>query len=747
MTSNIHRIALALALLPGVAPAAAATDWTSWRGPQNNGVSTETGLITEWSKDGRNLLWRRDWTGRSTPVVVHGRVCANGRAGDGLHQQAVVGCFDAASGEPLWEHRYTVHLTTVPWNRVGWPNLLADPETGYVYEQGVHGEFFCFDSADGRRVWTRNLHQEFGFASGYGGRTQTPMLDGDHLIITFVNAGWGAEAPPRHRLRAFDKRTGELLWVSTPGGAPADFNNQSTPAVVHAGGRRLLVHGNADGFIHAVDAATGAPVWSFRLSKSGINTSVLVAGTTIYAAHSEENFDGPQMGRVVAIDATGSGDVTATHERWRAPLEVGFSSPAYHDGVLYVVDNSANLFALDAGSGEVRWQTGLGTVGKASPVIADGKLYATEVNGRFHILRLPRGEEAGPTALDEEFLAMPGGRYAEIYGSPAVAYGRIFFTTEEGLYALGDPEQVPPVRLTAPAPETAAKDAPAAGPAAQLLLTPAEGLLTPGQTVTLELAGFDAQGRPVPAEKLAGQPLEMALQGLAGKLRPAGHGAVFTADPEVPFQAGQVVARAGDLQAAARVRVVPRAPFREDFEGLPTGAVPVSWIGAGGRFEVVELGGGKVLAKNPRERGVERQVAFFGHPEESGYTVQADVMTTKTGRRVGDVAIINSGYTLDLRGSLQRLEIYSWEAERRGGGQVGFSWEPDTWYTLKLAVRREGAEAVIEAKVWKRGEPEPADWSLVVRDPAPVLQGSPGVQGYSPTALYFDNFQVTAHGG
>jgi outer membrane protein assembly factor BamB len=92
------------------------------------------------------------------------------------------------------------------------------------------------------------------------------------------------------------------------------------------------------------------------------------------------------MGRVVAIAATGSGDVTQTHEIWRAPISAGFTTAAFSNGRLYVLDNSANLHALDAATGEDLWELNIGRVGKASPVVADDKIYITEVNGRFVIV-------------------------------------------------------------------------------------------------------------------------------------------------------------------------------------------------------------------------------------------------------------------------------------------------------------------------------------------------------------------------
>ena len=79
-----------------------ASDWTHWRGPMQNGASPETGLISTWSLDGENLIWRREFIGRSTPVIVNGRVYVIGRAGKGITQQEHIACFDAETGDLLW---------------------------------------------------------------------------------------------------------------------------------------------------------------------------------------------------------------------------------------------------------------------------------------------------------------------------------------------------------------------------------------------------------------------------------------------------------------------------------------------------------------------------------------------------------------------------------------------------------------------------------------------------------------------
>ena len=347
--------ALVVGLLSGLlAGPAAANDWPSWRGRTQTGASDVTGLVSSWSPEGENLIWYDRWVGRSTPAVFDGRVCANGRTGDGVDEQEVVACWNAETGEKLWQHNYNVLNTTVPFNRVGWGSVTGDPETGYLYAMNIDGHLNVFDR-DGAVVWSWRLAEELGRASGYGGRTSTPLVDEDQLLLSIIGGGWGnLGGPPRHRYFGFDKMTGEVRWHSTPGGNVADMNTQSVGVVGVVNGQRLWIDGNADGHVYALNARTGRKVWEFELSKRGINVSPVLAGDTVYAAHSEENVDSGLMGRVVAIDATGSGDVTATHERWRADeMAVGFSSPLLHDGRLYVIDNSANLFALDAATGAV----------------------------------------------------------------------------------------------------------------------------------------------------------------------------------------------------------------------------------------------------------------------------------------------------------------------------------------------------------------------------------------------------------
>ena len=712
-------------LLSAVAVSTAAGDWPHWRGPLQTGMSPVQGLID--SLDADHPIWRGEFSGRSTPIVMNGQVYVIGRVGEGITEQERVACFDAESGGLVWEHRFNVFHTTIPYNRVGWANLAGDPATGNVYAHGVQGMLYAFSSA-GDVLWSRSLTEEFGRISGYGGRTHTPFVDGNLVIVSFLNLGWGKQTIPRHRYFAFDKADGELIWVATPGGKPLD-TTYSTPVVAVVNGKRLLVAGNADGGVYALEVATGKTQWGFKLSERGINSSVVVDGDRVYAAHSEENLDNTVMGRVVCYDATGTGNVTSTHELWRADgLQSGYSSPVIHANRLYVVDNSANLHALDANTGARLWETSIGTVGRGSPVWADGKIFATEVNGRVSVISAGAAEGQ---LIQTAQLQTAGGRPAEIYGSVAMAYERIYFVTEEGIYCVGDKERefslgaktIPPFE------EAPTTD----GELSSVQVVPAEVLAAPGDSVAFQVLGFDAQGRAKGTVAAT-----YTLEGLSGEI----DGAWTKLAAGSRGWAGLVRAQAGELAAAARIRVVPNLPWTEDFEAVDIGVNPSHWIGAGSKFKVVEMEGGRSLVKPPAPRGLHRSNVYLGAPSLRGYTIQADMMGSVNKRNRPDMGLIAQRYTLDLMGNHQRLQVRSWAADLRMAQTVDFAWDSEVWYTMKMKVDIVEDIAIVRGKVWPRGGAEPEAWTIEAEDPLPNRNGSPGLYGYSAANIYYDNVKV-----
>src|SRR5438132_14428125 len=98
---DMHRMKIALAvLLCGVIGHAA--DWPQWLGPNRNGSSPETGLLTKWPQDGPKVLWKvPGGDGYSTVAVAHGRAITQVQH-DGSE---FVLALDAVKGTKLWETR------------------------------------------------------------------------------------------------------------------------------------------------------------------------------------------------------------------------------------------------------------------------------------------------------------------------------------------------------------------------------------------------------------------------------------------------------------------------------------------------------------------------------------------------------------------------------------------------------------------------------------------------------------------
>ncbi len=722
----------------------AEADWPSWRGPGQNGMACEKAVVTQWSKEGKNLLWKSPEGGRTTPLVMGGRVYYIGPVGDGECLQERVICLEADTGKPIWEHRFNVFLVDIAANRVGWTALAGDPATGNIYAHGTGGEFICF-SSDGKILWSHSLTEEYNRISGYGGRLMTPVVDEDRVIVSFLNTNWGNQAPPKHRYVAFETRSGRVVWWSEMPGPPVD-TTYACPVVTVVDGRRMLICPAGDGSVYGLEARTGRRLWSFGLTKMGCNASPVADGKYEYVTHSEEHLDTTLMGRLVCIDASKTGDITKTGEVWRLDgLDAGYASPALANGRLYVVDNSANLHCVNAKTGAPVWKHKLGRVGKGSAVVtADGVIYVGEQNGVFLILK-----DAGDRCeeLSKVGFAGPADMVDELFGSPAVIGGRVYFMTRYGAYCLGMKDRV---AEATPVPALPAERGASSQKAATLMVVPGDMTLAPGETINFEARLFDETGAVLtgPTPKV-----EWTASGVKGEISADG---VFSASTKPAFSAGSVNAKVGDLAASARMRVAPRLPISEDFEKMAERAPPAGWSGVMGKTKIVTRDGSKVfqkLAEKAKPSPVWKMRAYIGTPSPAGYTVQADVLGTLARKRFRpDMGVINDRYELILLGQAKELELSRWrdEPEHALRKKVPFEMKPEVWYRIKLRVAPQSDKALVQGKLWPREEAEPADWTISFEDACPNLEGSPGLFVYSNGTtdksdgpdVFFDNLKV-----
>jgi len=707
-----------------------ASDWAEWRGPARDGVSTEKNLPEKWSPTGDNLAWKAPYGGRSAPIVMGNRVYLQNTAGQGETEQERIMCFNADTGKLLWEHRFNIYLSDVPPHRVGWASPVGDPATGNVYVFGVGGNLLGLNR-DGKVLWERSLGEDFGLLTTHGGRTVSPIIDGDLVIVSGVTFQWGQHGRGAHRFMAFDKKTGETMWISAPGGRPYD-TTYAPPIIVNVNGTRLLIQGASDGVVHAIKAQTGEPVWKYEISKRGLNTGVVVKGTTAILTHSEENLASSEMGMMVAVDATAKGEIKKEQVKWVTyGWQGGFSSPVIDGDRMYQIDNSANIAAFDVNTGKQLWLQNLGTIQKASPVFADGKLYVGTENGKFFILK------PGPTGaeiLDQDQLGTEEHPEA-IIGSVAVSNGRVFMVSDSALYCIGKKSH----NNSIPRSEAAVGTTVSANPATYVQVVPTELILKPGDKVSFRARLFDAEGNFIREEPAA----EWSLDQLKGTIA----NGQFTASSDAIAQAGLVKATAGGITGTASVRVFPPLPWSENFDAMAPNSLPPTWVNTTMKFAVRDQNGNKVLTKLTEGSSLlSRARAYMGPSDWSNYTVEADIFATQKRRQQGDAGVIAQRYGLTLFGNHQLLNIEPWQPEIKRTVSIPYAWKPDTWYRMKLEVQNlPDGKTRARGKVWPVGEAEPAAWMIERIDPIPNRQGAPGIFGNGLAELYFDNIKVYAN--
>jgi outer membrane protein assembly factor BamB len=709
-------------------------DWPDQRGPNRDGVSQEKGLPEKWSLQGENLLWRVPYGGRSAPVIMGNHLYVQNPSGRGAEEQERVMCLDPDTGKVIWEYKFNVFQSDAPAHRVGWASPAVDPETGNVYAFGVAATVVAL-SKDGKKLWDRSVGEEFGAFTTHGGRTMSPLIDGDLVIVSSPISSWGTMANRAHRFIAMNKRTGEIVWVANPGGRPYD-TAYGAPMIATIGGQRLLICGIGDGGVYAMKPQTGEKVWGIVIAKRGINTGVAVMGNTVIISHGDENLDSNEMGMVAAIDGSQKGDIKTF--KWKAEGFLGgFSSPIVDGDRVYQIENGSKMIAFDVVTGKELWKQQLGTVQKAPPVLADGKIYVGTESGKFFILR-PHADRA--EVLSE--VEMPISKYSccssegtpeQLLGGVAVSHGRIFFASSDAVYAVGPKKAVALKGYAIDEPAEKGEGAPA-----YLQVEPTELVLKPGETVKLHARLFDDKGRFLREDTSA----TWSLTGLKGTVT----GGSYTVSND-PTQEGLIVATSGSLKGESRARVIHPLPWTETFDELPDGAVPAGWVNAtAGKFKTVSLEGQKVLEKAPDETLFSRIRMFIGPTDWSNYTMEGDVRVNQKRRQMGDIGVTAQRYTLSLYGNEQKLKIEPWEPEIQRTVSVPFEWKPDTWYTLKLRVENmPGGKVSVQGKAWPKGQPEPAAWMIEKIDPIGNREGAPGIFATAPFGLYLDNLKLTAN--
>lgn len=410
--------------------------WPNWRGPNGNSTSSATGLPATWSEE-QNVVWKvpLPWWSGSSPVIWGERVFVTSPSapqsgeGEGARnpggQTILLLCLNRADGSVLWQKEIGEGNQLQRKGNMASPSPVTDGT--HVWAMDGNGDFVAFDMG-GNEVWRRNLQTDFGKFGLNFGFGSSPLLYQDRLIVSILH-GYYTDDPSY--LLAVDKLTGKDLWRTI---RPTDAIQESpdsyaTPSLLTVNGKPQVVTNGGD-VCTGHDVTTGEELWRV----GGLNpdnspwyrtiASTTVTGDTVFCPTREK----PMLG----IKVTSSGDAVAAEALWEAHGP-DVPTPVSDGRYVWITNDRGIVTCLDIATGQPAYspqRIATGTY-SASPILADGKIYATS-------------EEAVTTVLEAspEFKVIAENRLDDGYtlSTPAIAGNQIFIRTSTHLYCIAERE-------------------------------------------------------------------------------------------------------------------------------------------------------------------------------------------------------------------------------------------------------------------------------------------------------------------
>jgi outer membrane protein assembly factor BamB len=387
------------------AATAYALDWPQWRGPARDGLSAETGLLQEWPAGGPPLLWQVNDVGYgfSTPSVSGERLYLMSNEGDTEFARA----YNVTDGKLVWSTR--IGKVGNPDQNPNYPGARSTPTVDgkQLYALSSDGDLACLESASGRVIWQKNLRADYKGKVGTWAYSESPLVDGDSLIVT--------PGGPEATLVALNKNTGETIWKSSV--PEAGDANYSSIVKTPIGGITQYVQFLAKGVI-GVDAKTGKFLWRYDktadMRYGGSVQTPVVRDNLVYSATT-------LVGGGLAQINGGPQDFAVEPKYFGRKLPIAVGSPVLIGDYLYGTTNSA-LLCLDFKSGEIKWEDR--SVGAGSLCYAENHLYLHGENNEVALIA------ATPESYQEKGRFTPpipperGRNKAWAY--PVVANGRLY---------------------------------------------------------------------------------------------------------------------------------------------------------------------------------------------------------------------------------------------------------------------------------------------------------------------------------
>jgi outer membrane protein assembly factor BamB len=414
---------MALLCLVGCQSTAAlqAENWPQWRGARLDGVSSETGLPTVWSKT-ENVAWRLPLPGPggSTPAIWDERIFLTSAEGSDL----VLLCA-STQGKELWKQKIGAGNAGVRGDEGNYASPSTSTDGKHVWTFMGTGELGCY-TVEGKKVWQYNVQDKYGKFNIQFGMTSTPVLDANRLYLQLIHSG-GATVV------ALDAETGAEIWQrKRPSDARAECEQSYASPVIYRDSQRsmLLTHG-ADHIV-AHDLTTGEEIFRCGgLNPKGNYNDTLRLVASPLAVPGLIIVPSAKHGPVLALDPSAKGDISDSPQGhiWTRPRDTpDVPSPLIHGDLLYLCGEDGVLWCLVAKTGEELYhKRGHSDRHRASPVYADGNVYLTARDGTVTVVKAGR---------EFEIVAQNGIGEA-ISASPAISGGRIYLRSFDALYAIG----------------------------------------------------------------------------------------------------------------------------------------------------------------------------------------------------------------------------------------------------------------------------------------------------------------------
>jgi outer membrane protein assembly factor BamB len=424
---------LALPVLVLAVSALPAEHWPQWRGPTGDSVSAAANVPLKWSST-ENLRWKCPLPeyGVSTPAIWNDAVFLTAQQGEALQVLRI----HAHTGQVQWTH--TVGTGTA--KRTGQRRKeqvfhrlhnLASPspvtEGTHVVVHFGNGDLACYDFA-GKQLWKRNLADDHGTYTIWWGHANSPVLWHD-LVISVCMQDSAADLqkePAPSYVVAHDVRTGTLKWKTlrmTPARSE-DGDAYTTPIFRTVGDQtELIVMGG--NVLDAYDPATGQRRWTHTTpTGSRTITGPTLAGERIFATVGKR-------GALFALQLGPTGPRQPSPVLWEFKQATPDTPcPVVTNGLLFSLSDDGIALCLDAATGEQKWRERLGGDGKASPLVANGRVYFLNTAGKCTVV----AATGTFTKLAENTIA------DEMIASPAVAHGRLYLRGKQALYCIGTQE-------------------------------------------------------------------------------------------------------------------------------------------------------------------------------------------------------------------------------------------------------------------------------------------------------------------